>query len=140
MTSPDPRGCIDPATEAALRKAGVVWVDLGEGTRVVWHLWHEGAVWLVCGGLEQELPSAEAVATTAPEGATSARRASVVVRGPDDAVLRFTADVSRILPTSAEWASVVPLLHEKRLNPPDGEEQPDRWAQESFVLRLTPSG
>lgn len=117
---------VDPTLEEALRKAGVVWVNFGEGPRVAWHLWQDGALWLVCGGLEQDLP-----------GATTATRASVTVRGKDD-VLRFTADVAVVKPRSVEWASVVPALHAKRLNPPDGEDQPDRWARESLVLRLAP--
>ena len=120
-TAPD-----QPALEAALRAAGVVWVDLGEGPRVAWHLWHDGAVWLVCGGLEQDLP-----------GAGTAQRAEVSVRS-DAGPLTFSADVRRVGPGSPEWASVVPVLHEKRLNPPDGEAQPDRWARESLVLRLAP--
>jgi hypothetical protein len=116
-----------PAIEEALRKSGVVWVDLGAGSRIAWPVWHEGALWLVCGGLEQDLP-----------GARTAERASVVVRAQEGPVLSWTATVTQVEPGSDEWASVVPVLHEKRLNPPDGEAQPDRWARESLVLRLTP--
>jgi hypothetical protein len=133
--------------EEALSKAGVVWVDFGAGPRVAWHRWHDGCVWLVCGGLEQDLPGAAAHATaqaTSTEDETpaaalpAARHATVVVRSPAGDALRFLADVRAVEPGSAEWASVVPLLHEKRLNPPDSEAQPDRWARESLVLRLTP--
>ena len=31
-------------------------------------------------------------------------------------------------------------LHAKRLNPPDGEAQPARWARESRVARIEPTG
>jgi len=34
----------------------------------------------------------------------------------------------------------VPLLHARRLNPPDGAAQPARWAASSLVLRLMPTG
>jgi hypothetical protein len=34
----------------------------------------------------------------------------------------------------------VPLLHATRLNAPDGEDQPHRWARDSLVLCLTPTG
>jgi hypothetical protein len=116
--------------EESARRAGVVWVDLGDGPRVVWHLWHDGAVYVVCGGQEQNLPLSG-----------TAERAVLVVRGKasaGDPVVTCTASVTRLEPGSADWENVVPLLHEKRLNPPDGEAQPQRWARESTVLRLEP--
>lgn len=116
--------------EESARRAGVLWLDLGDGPRVVWHLWHDGAFYVVCGGLEQQVP----LAGTAETG-------TVVVRGKpsaNDPVLTCTVAVSRVPPGSEEWVAVVPVLHEKRLNPPDGEAQPERWARESLVLRLAP--
>jgi len=120
-----------PTIDDAARRSGVVWVDLGRGPQVAWHLWHDGALWLVCGGREQDLP-----------GSGTAERAVVSIRSKqtqNDVVARFEAQVSRVEPGSKAWTSVVPLLHEKRLNPPDGEAQPDRWARESLVLRLSPT-
>ena len=58
----------------------------------------------------------------------------------NDRVVSWVADVSRVEPGSPAWELAVPLLHEKRLNAPDGEQQPERWARESLVLRLTPTG
>lgn len=119
------------SVEDSARRAGVVWLDLGDGPRVVWHVWHDGAIHVVCGGLEQDLPLAG-----------TAESAVIVLRGKasaGDPVIACSAVVSRVEPGSEAWASVVPVLHEKRLNPPDGEAQPDRWARESTVLRLTPS-
>src|SRR5438270_833790 len=58
---------------------------------------------------------------------------------PGEGVLVRQATVSRIVPGTAAWDTVVPLLHDKRLNAPDGEQQPERWARESVVLRLEPS-
>ena len=118
------------SVEDLARRAGVVWVDLGDGPQVVWHLWHDGAVYVVCGGLEQDL-----------RNAGTAESATLVLRGKvsaGDPVVTCAASVSRVEPGSALWHTVVPLLHEKRLNPPDGEAQPDRWARESTILRLTP--
>lgn len=123
---------VSPVVEEATKRSGVVWVDLGDGPRLVWHLWHEGSAWMVCGGLEQELPGAEHATT-----------AVVTVRSKasqNDQVVRWVADVSPVLPGSQEWLAVVPLLHDKRLNAPDGEQQPERWARDSCVLRLTPTG
>jgi hypothetical protein len=45
-----------------------------------------------------------------------------------------------VAPTDAAWDVVVPELHAKRLNPPDGEQQPARWARESRVVRIEPTG
>jgi hypothetical protein len=50
------------------------------------------------------------------------------------------ADVEQVRPGTPAWDEVVPLLHAKRLNPPDGDAQLARWARESLVLRLTPTG
>ena len=117
----------------ALKAAGVVWVALdGVPPRVVWHLWHDGFVWTVVGGAEQQLPGA-------PAGGDAAVPAEVVVRGPQRQGLpAFAVEVSAVEPGSALWDEVVPHLHATRLNAVDGEDQPDRWARASTVLRLQP--
>ena len=117
--------------EEATRRSGVVWVTAegAERAQPVWHLWHDGAMYVVTGGLEQPL--------------TETPRATVIVRSnatQADRVVTWVADVSRVEPDSARWDEVVPLLHAKRLNAPDGEAQPQRWARESRVLRFTPTG
>lgn len=114
---------VAPPVSDALKRSGVVWVARGDApARVVWHLWHDGSVWLVCGGLEQQLPGDGPVATVTARGCPP-----------------FPAQVTEVEPGSQEWEQVVPLLHDKRLHPPDGEHQPARWARESTVLRLTPT-
>ena len=117
--------------EEATRRSGVVWVtpDGSERAHPVWHLWHDGAMYVVTGGLEQPLPAAD--------------RARVTVRSKDrqaDRLVTWVADVVPVPPDSELWAEVVPLLHANRLNAPDGEEQPLRWARESVVLRFRPTG
>ena len=120
--------------EEATRRSGLVWVR-PEGTadaRAVWHAWHDGCAWLVVGGQEQQLPGIE-----------TARRAEVLVRSHDRGsglLVTWTAEVTRVEPGSPEWDDAVPVLHRERLNAPDGEEQPQRWARESTVLRLRPTG
>ena len=107
----------------ATRRAGVVWVEVDGQAHPVWQVWHEGAMYVVSGGLEQPLPVA----------------AHAVVAVPiDRGVGRWDADVERVLPGTPRWDEVVPLLHAARLNPPDGVAQPDRWARESTVQRFTP--
>ena len=119
---------LPPSIREAVKKAGIVWVSV-EGGRpmVLWHLWHNGAVWTVVGGAEQQLPVGSL--------------AVVTVRGAQrELAASFAVDVSTVEPGSELWDEVVPLLHAKRLNAPDGEEQPARWARESRVLRLQPTG
>jgi hypothetical protein len=114
-----------PLVAEATRRSGLVWVD----GQPVWHLWHDDAAWVVTGGLEQPL---RVGATAVVEVRSRARQADLLVR--------WVAEVVVVPPGSPEWEAVVPLLHARRLNPPDGAEQPLRWARESSVLRLRPTG
>jgi hypothetical protein len=45
-----------------------------------------------------------------------------------------------VVPDGDEWATVVSMLHGKRLNATDGEQQPKRWRRESRIYRLEPTG
>ena len=115
----------------ATRRSGVVWVSAdGTDPRLVWHLWHADALWLVGGGDEQELPPL-------------VDRAVVVVRSKatqSGRVVEWPADVTRVEPGTPEWDEVVPLLAAERLNAVSAEDLPARWAASSTVLRLAPSG
>jgi hypothetical protein len=116
----------------ATRRSAVVWVQVdGDPQRhhPVWQVWHEDRMYVVTGGIEQPLPLSD--------------RAVVSVRSKDrqgDLLVRWVASVSVVEPATAQWDDVVPLLHAARLNAPDGEEQPARWARESTVLCFTPTG
>lgn len=118
-----------PELDEALRRGGVVWVrPEGQDTlHPVWHLWHEGCLYVVTGGAEQPLPPMS--------------RAEVIARDKERPLVRagsWTADIDVVSPETPLWDDVVPLLHARRLNASDGEEQPQRWARESTVLRFTP--
>lgn len=119
--------------EEACRKSALVWVRPGGGGRsfALWHAWVDGAVHVVSGGLEQPLP--ELV-----DGA----EVEVTARSKDTGgrVVTFRAVVSTVAPGDDAWDGVVAELHAKRLNSPDGEAQPARWAHGSRVLRIQPSG
>ena len=119
---------LDHDVTQALKAAGVVWVVLdGHPPRVLWHLWHDGCVWTVVGGAEQELPGLR----PGP--------CEVVVRGPQrQALPPAPMELSVVEPGTELWAQVTPLLHAARLNPVDGPAQPERWARESTVVRLEP--
>ncbi|HWG94776.1 MAG TPA: hypothetical protein VNU66_11175 [Mycobacteriales bacterium] len=120
---------MDAELEEALRRGGVVWVGLdGRAPRPVWHVWHDAAVHVVCGGGEQELP-----------GAAGAAQAVVVARGRGSLAGRageLAADVERLAPGTPAWDEVVPLLVAARLNAPDLDALPEQWARSSVVLRL----
>ncbi len=113
----------------ATRRSGVVWVSAdGASPRLVWHLWHADALWLVGAGGEQELPPLD-------------DRAVVVVRSKatqSGRVVEWAADVTRVEPGSPQWDEVTPLLAAERLNAVSADDLPARWAASSVVLRLAP--
>lgn len=130
----DPAGPLTRAlVEEACRKSSLVWLRPADADRSVaaWHVFTDGAVHLVGGGIEQDLPDVhdgDAVEVTVRSKDTGGR------------LVTFSATVVAVEPASTAWETVVPELHAKRLNPPDGEAQPARWARESRVLRLEPTG
>jgi hypothetical protein len=81
-------------------------------------------MYVVSGGLEQPLPETARAVVAVPVGR--------------EIGLRWEADVTRVLPGTPLWDEVVPVLHTGRLNPPDGQDQPQRWARESIVQRFVP--
>ena len=114
----------------ATRRSGVVWVSAdGTSPRLVWHLWHDDALYLVGGGDEQELPTLQ-------------DRAVVLVRShasQSDRVVEWHADVEPVLPGTPRWDEVVPRLAAERLNTPVAVDLAARWAAgPSYVLRLSP--
>ncbi len=132
MTGMTDTTAVPPLVAQATRRSLAVWVGVaGAAPRAVWHIWHDGSAYLVTGGLEQALP-----------GAAEGCRAHVIVRSKDrqERVVDWVALVTAVLPGTPAWDEVVPLLHLRRLNAPDGEEQPARWSRESAIWRLTPTG
>jgi hypothetical protein len=152
MTSPSPSVAPPPTTvpparpalslpdaalvEEACKKSGLIWVAVpGARDRAVWHVWHEpdgrGAVYVVVGGGEQELP-----------GLADGMTVRVTVRSKDKGgrLVTWPGLVTRVVPGSEEWRAVVPALHAKRLNAHDGEAQPERWAANSAIFRIQPQG
>ncbi|AVH56672.1 MULTISPECIES: hypothetical protein [Streptomyces] len=130
--------------EEATKKSGLIWVRGGGApalqtqggnaahSRALWHVWHDGAACLVGDGPgEQPLPDLV-------DGGT----AVVTVRSKDKGgrLVSWSAKVVELAPGSPEWDAAVGELKGKRLNAPDGEAMPERWARECRVLRLEPSG
>lgn len=116
--------------EEATRKSGLIWVTGTGPCRALWHVWHEGAACLVGDGPgEQPLPGL-------PDGG----RATVTVRSKDKGgrLVEWAAQVVELAPGSEAWQAAVAELKGKRLNAPDGEAMPERWARECRVVRLEP--
>ncbi|MFB7937419.1 hypothetical protein [Streptomyces sp. NPDC056049] len=116
--------------EEATKKSGLVWVRGTGPARALWHVWHDGAALVVGDGPgEQPLPGLA-------DGAT----AEVTVRSKDKGgrIVSWTAAVRQLVPGTEEWDAAVAELKGKRLNAPDGEAVPERWARECRILRLDP--
>ncbi|WP_223198659.1 hypothetical protein [Solihabitans fulvus] len=117
----------------ATRKSGLVWITLPGGQRAhpAWHHWFDDAAYVLAGGGEQPLrglDETDRVAVTVRSKATGQR------------LVTWVAEVRAVPAGGEEWLRVVPGLHLGRLNAPDGRLAPDRWARESTLLRLTPTG
>ncbi|MFC4012236.1 hypothetical protein ACFOY2_33730 [Nonomuraea purpurea] len=114
------------AIEEGAKKSGVLWVTL-DRPRLAWHAWHDGAIYLVSGGGEQQLPGLDAL-----------DRVHVTLRSKDNGarLTEFEAEVAVV--DQAAAAEAVAVLAKERLNAPDSEHLTERWARESVVVRLTP--
>ncbi|RMI31154.1 hypothetical protein [Streptomyces triticirhizae] len=120
--------------EEAARKSALVWVRGPEGpARALWHVWHEGAVWLVGGPGEQPLDGL---------GLTPGARATVSCRSKDKGgrLVVWAAEVAEPDREDPDWGPAVAELAGKRLNAPDTARLTERWAAECRVLRLSPVG
>jgi hypothetical protein len=116
-----------------MKKSSVCWLRLPGADRdhPVWHIWHEGAAYVVSGGSEQPLPGIDSTDTV-----------TVVARTKDSRqrMLAWRADVSTVRPGDAAWDEVVRAMVGARLNLRDLATAADRWARECVVTRLTPTG
>lgn len=130
-----PPAVVPSIIDEATKKSDLVWLGVaglpGQSHRAVWHLWHNGAAYLVYNGSEQQVP-----------GLDVADSVVVTVRSKDKGgrLVSWRAAVDDVPPGSALWEEVVPLLVGKRLNSKDGDAAAARWARECKVARLTPTG
>lgn len=116
---------VPPLVHEGMRKSGIVWV--GEPPRAVWHVWHDGADYVLHGGGEQDLPALGASTTV-----------HVRAKSTGAGLVTWLATVASVDPASEEWAAVEPLLRKARLH---AEPDPSaRWRGTSTLTRLTPTG
>ncbi|GAA3513893.1 hypothetical protein GCM10022234_05850 [Aeromicrobium panaciterrae] len=113
------------------KKSGLVWVTYARHTHAVWHEWVGDAVCVVAGGTEQPLPDIEKHQTVTLSLRSKATRALVA---------EAEARVEVVTPGSEHWDVVTETLKGGRLNITDGDHAIERWARESVVVRLVPTG
>ena len=133
----------DALIEDAMKKSGLVWVVAVGATTAdgreqpVWHVWHDGAVYVLTGGLEQPVPGGIDLLA---DDESSRARVTARGKGPSGRVLTVETTVEKVAAGSEEWEALVPSLVSGRLNLPDGEDAPRRWATECTLWRLRPTG
>jgi hypothetical protein len=124
---------VGPLVEEATKKAAVAWLAVPGGSRALpaWCAWFGGALYVVTGPGEQEVP-----------GLTTAASAVVTVRGDHGGrIVSWPGTASRLAPGGDEWDTVAPQLAGRRLNASGTAEQVvARWAEECVIIRLTPTG
>jgi hypothetical protein len=134
VPAPDAGGLDAALVAEATRRSGVVWLSsVGAAHRhLAWHIWLDDAAYVVHEGAEQRLDVLERadgqVVVTVPSKDKGSRLVS------------WVAAVETVEPGTQEWETAAAPLHAARLNAPDGEQQPARWARESVITRLRPTG
>lgn len=113
------------------KKSGLVWISYAGRTRAVWHEWVGDAVCVVAGGTEQPLPDIERHQTVVLSLRSKSTRALVA---------EAKARVEVVSPESEHWEAVAAALKAGRLNLSDGDNAIERWANESVIVRLVPTG
>lgn len=119
--------------EEAMKRSALVWLSYAGGgwPRGVWHVWHDGAAYVVSGGPEQLLPGIEDV-----------DRVVVIARAKDSRarLVTWVAASAVQTPHTDGWRVAVDALRTERLNATQGAALTDVWAEQSTVTRLTPTG
>ena len=131
-TDPVVNPVVDPLVEELASKSDLVWVQTSSHpARGLWHVWTGNSFVVVTDGIEQPNP-----------GLVDGEAATVVLRSRENRARQVSirASISILEPGSDGWQAAAKALHPKRLNAPDGEQQPERWKHESSIWALTPTG
>lgn len=114
--------------EEGAKKSSVLWISLAGRDLLAWHVWHDGAIYVVTGGEEQSLP-----------GLAEASRVRVTLRSKDNGARLIAFDAEVEVVDQASSPAAVAVLAKERLNASDAPTLPSRWASGSSVVRLTPA-
>ncbi|MBM7786035.1 hypothetical protein [Tenggerimyces flavus] len=119
--------------DEAGRKSDLLWLRYAglDRARAVWHAWQDGVAYVVAGGGEQPVP-----------GLAEAAEVTVTARAKDSQarLVTWRARAEQLTPGSPEWDTALAALRSERLNATDAANLPDRWASESTITRLVPTG
>lgn len=110
----------------AMTKSGLLWIDVaGDRAWPAWHVWDDGAAYVVSGPGEQPLP-------WLPE------EVRIILRSKDTGgrLLTLRAHTHVLEPGSPEWDKAAELLRASRLNAVD--DSLTRWAETCTVTALVP--
>lgn len=111
------------------RRTSTCWVGVGDRTRAVWCAWAAGGLCVVSGGDEQ-----------APLEVDDGAEVEVLLRSRDTGgrLPAWSGTVSVVRPGDEAWPEVTDALVAQRLNLPDPQAAPARWAATSTVHRIVP--
>ena len=121
-----------PLVDEAAKKAGIAWVSIDGGPAfAVWCLTIDGAICVVTGPGEQDLPGIEVASTV-----------FVTLRGDHGgAIVSYPVTVERIKPESDRWEVIAPQMASKRLNASGtAEDLMARWAKECALWAMSALG
>lgn len=113
------------------RKSAVCWVRHGGHAQPFWHVWVDDALAVVSGGDEQPFPDVE-----------DGGRVEVVMRSADTGgrLVTWVGRACVVRPDDERWAATTSALVAGRLNVSDLATAADRWAEQSVVRRILPTG
>ncbi len=116
----------------ATAKSSVLWLSYTDmpQPRAVWHVWLDGAAYVLSGGTEQPLPGIEFES-----------EATVTVRSKDNQarLLSYRARLTHLRHGSSDWHAAAAALLAERLN---GHREGALllWGADSTITRVEPTG
>lgn len=110
----------------AMSKSSLFWVEAPDGRAWgVWHVWRDGAAYVVSGPGEQPLPWLPS-------------EVRIILRSKDTGgrLLTTRAQAGIVAPGTSEWAEAAALLKAERLNAVD--DSLTRWAEQCTITVFRP--
>jgi hypothetical protein len=115
----------------AMSKSSVCWLEYEElgRPRAAWHIWQDGAAYVVSGGSEQPLP-----------GIDTATEVRVTARSKDNGarLITWVARPETLRRRTPEWREAAQALAAQRLNG-HSEDRLLYWAADATITKLVPT-